>query len=184
MCTVIYKKLQYPLQWQKKINLSVKCVCIKVSKTPYSSLIQLKKYTDLECLAQILSFHKEIWASSLVSTMKSSLKDHLLNVCKLLESQFFSWYCFSVKIQFQQYHWKKHVQKCGQVYCFFSLGFFFIHLLKVKIHLFFIGNFNFCSFVKNKFLPFSVSVLTCKQTFKSKYLIVLFKFVYRIGYKK
>ena len=124
MCTIIYKKLQYPLQWQKKVNLSVKCVCIKVSKTPYSSLIQLKKYTHLECLAQILSFHKEIWASSLVSTMKSSLKDHLLNVCKLLESQFFSWYCFRQRFSFSstiERNTSKSADKC----IVFSLSDFF-----------------------------------------------------------
>ena len=36
-----------------------------VSKTPDSSSIQLKKYTHLKiCSPQILSLHKEIWASS------------------------------------------------------------------------------------------------------------------------
>ena len=33
-----------------------------------------------------LSFHKEIWALSSVSTVKLPLKDHLLSVFKLLES--------------------------------------------------------------------------------------------------
>ena len=45
---------------QKKVNLSVKCVCTKVSKTPDSSLIQLKKFTPLKFVPQILSLHKEI----------------------------------------------------------------------------------------------------------------------------
>ena len=66
--------------------LNVKFVCTKVSKIPDSSSIQLEKWTQLKCLLQILSFHKEIWASSSVSTVKLSLKDHLLNVFNLLES--------------------------------------------------------------------------------------------------
>ena len=66
--------------------LNVKFVCAKVSKTPDSSSIQLKKWTQLKCLLQILSFRKEIWASSSVSTVKLSLKDHLLNVFNLLKS--------------------------------------------------------------------------------------------------
>ena len=31
------------------IYLSVKCVCLKESKTPDSSSMQLKKYTHLKC---------------------------------------------------------------------------------------------------------------------------------------
>ena len=55
-----------------------------VSKIPDSSLIQLKKYTHLKCSLQ--SFHKEIRASLSVSIVKLSLKDHFLNIFKLLES--------------------------------------------------------------------------------------------------
>ena len=43
----------------------------------------------MKCSLQILHFNKEIWPSSSVSAVKSSLKDHLLNVCKLTESYFF-----------------------------------------------------------------------------------------------
>ena len=43
----------------------------------------------MKCSLQILHFNKEIWPSSSVSTVKSSLKDHLLNVFKLTESYFF-----------------------------------------------------------------------------------------------
>ena len=52
---------------------------------PYSSkIISLEMFTT-----DLLSFHKEIQASSSVSTVKLSLKDRLLNVFKLLESYFF-----------------------------------------------------------------------------------------------
>ena len=43
----------------------------------------------MKCSLQILQFNKEIWPSSSVSTVKSSLKDHLLNIFKLTESCFF-----------------------------------------------------------------------------------------------
>ena len=42
-CTIFYKKLQCLLKCQKKANLSAKCVRTKVSKTPDTSSIQLKK---------------------------------------------------------------------------------------------------------------------------------------------
>ena len=81
MCTIIYKELQCLLKSQKKVNVRVEFVCSKVSKTPDSSLIQQKKYSHLKCSAlQILSFHKEICTSSLVSTVKSSL-NRLLSKC-------------------------------------------------------------------------------------------------------
>ena len=47
------QKRQCLLKCQKKVKLSVKWVSIKVSKTPDSSSIQLKKYTHLKCLLQI-----------------------------------------------------------------------------------------------------------------------------------
>ena len=40
----------------------------------------------MKCLLQILSFLKEIRASLSVSIVKLSLKDHFLNIYKLLES--------------------------------------------------------------------------------------------------
>ena len=40
----------------------------------------------MKCLLQILSFLKEIRASLSVSIVKLSLKDHFLNIFKLLES--------------------------------------------------------------------------------------------------
>ena len=69
---IITKQLQCLLKCQKMDNLSVKCV------TPDSSSIQLKKYTHLKCSPQILSFLKEIWASSSVWAVKLTLKEYIL----------------------------------------------------------------------------------------------------------
>ena len=54
VCTIIVKNLQCLLNiCQKKVKLFVKCLCMKVSKTPDSSSTQLKKYTHLQCSLQI-----------------------------------------------------------------------------------------------------------------------------------
>ena len=42
-CSIIYKKLQCLLKCQKQGNLSVTCVCFKVSKFTDIPSIQLKK---------------------------------------------------------------------------------------------------------------------------------------------
>ena len=65
-----------------------------VSKIPDSSLIQLKKYTHLKCSLQ--SFHKEIRASLSVSIVKLSLKDHFLNIFKLVESYIYIYIYFLI----------------------------------------------------------------------------------------
>ena len=65
--------------WLKNNFLEIK-VHWKLQTPLWSN--QLKKYTHL-------SFHKEIWTLSSVSTVKLPLKYHLLNVFKLLESYIF-----------------------------------------------------------------------------------------------
>ena len=86
---VIYKKLQRLLKCQKKGNLSVTCVCFKVSKSVDIPTINPTKEETEKCSLQILCFRNEIWASSSVSIVKLSLKDHPLNFFLLLESYFF-----------------------------------------------------------------------------------------------
>ena len=68
----------YILKCQKKVNLSVNYVCTKVSKT--ESRLLFDPCTRLKCSLQILSFHKEIRASSSISIVKLSLKDYILIV--------------------------------------------------------------------------------------------------------
>ena len=46
-CVLLFTIRQCLLKCQKKVKVSVKCVSIKVSKTPDSSSIQLKKYTQM-----------------------------------------------------------------------------------------------------------------------------------------
>ena len=67
-------------------------VCALSVKTPGLLLHSIKEVYSLEMfVTDLLSFHKEIRATSSVSTVKLSLKARLLNVFKLLESYFFSW---------------------------------------------------------------------------------------------
>ena len=79
---IIYAKCQ------KKVNLSVKCVCTIKKSVKNSRLLSdtTKEVYSLEMFATDLVFFKEIRAPLSVSIVKLSLKDHFLNIFKLLES--------------------------------------------------------------------------------------------------
>ena len=60
-----------------------------MSKTPDTCSIQLKKKKKKNFSLQIFCFRKELWASSSVSIVKLSLKDHLLMFLNFLSHNIF-----------------------------------------------------------------------------------------------